>query len=96
MSKSKKIFKYEKKKILLVTERRADFSRFKPILDKIKKDKNLDYILVVTGIHLLRKYGYSVEEIKTNLKFIINLRCIQMSLLKMMMEHLWFLRLELQ
>ena len=67
MSKSKKkIFKYEKKKILLVTERRADFSRFKPILDKIKKDKNLDYILVVTGIHLLRKYGYSVEEIKKN------------------------------
>ena len=59
----------KKRKILLVTERRADFSRFKPILDKIKKDKNLDYILVVTGIHLLRKYGYSVEEIKkTNLK----------------------------
>ena len=54
----------KKRKILLVTERRADFSRFKPILDKIKKDKNLDYILVVTGIHLLRKYGYSVEEIK--------------------------------
>ena len=87
----------KKRKILLVTERRADFSRFKPILDKIKKDKNLDYILVVTGIHLLRKYGYSVEEIKKQtLKFIINLRCIQMSLLKMMMEHLWFLRLELQ
>ena len=54
----------KKRKILLGTERRADFSRFKPILDKIKKDKNLDYILVVTGIHLLRKYGYSVKEIK--------------------------------
>ena len=53
-----------RRKILIVTERRADFSRFKPILDKIKKDKKLDYILVVTGIHLLKKYGYSVEEIK--------------------------------
>ena len=56
------MFKYEKKKILLVTERRADFSRFKPILDKIKKDKNLDYILVVTGIHLLRKYDILLKK----------------------------------
>ena len=54
----------KKRKILIVTERRADFSRFKPVLDKIKKDKELDYILVVTGIHLLKKYGYSVDEIK--------------------------------
>ena len=53
-----------KKKILIVTERRADFSRFKPILDKIKKDKKLDYILIVTGIHLLKKYGFSINEIK--------------------------------
>ena len=53
-----------KKKILIVTERRADFSRFKPILDKIIKDKELDYILIVTGIHLLKKYGLSINEIK--------------------------------
>ena len=54
----------KKRKILIVTERRADFSRFKPILDKIKNDKKLDYILVVTGIHLLKKYGYTINEIK--------------------------------
>jgi UDP-hydrolysing UDP-N-acetyl-D-glucosamine 2-epimerase len=53
-----------KKKILIVTERRADFSRFKPVLDLIKKDKSLRYELVVTGIHLLKQYGYSVNEIK--------------------------------
>ncbi len=53
-----------KKKILIVTERRADFSRFKPVLDLIKKDKSLTYELVVTGIHLLKQYGYSVNEIK--------------------------------
>ena len=53
-----------KKKILIVTERRADFSRFKPVIDLIKKDKDLSYELVVTGIHLLRKYGYSIQEIK--------------------------------
>ena len=59
----------KKKKILIVTERRADFSRFKPVLDKIKKDKNFKYILVVTGIHLLKKYFYFFKEIeKTGLK----------------------------
>lgn len=52
------------KKILIITERRADFSRFKPIINIIQKDKNLDYQLVVTGIHLLKKYGYTMKEIK--------------------------------
>jgi len=53
-----------KKKIIIVTERRADFSRFKPIIDKINNDKKLDYLLIVTGIHLLKKYGFSINEIK--------------------------------
>lgn len=53
-----------KRKIFIVTERRADFSRFKPILELIKKDKKLDYILVVTGSHLLRRHGYTINEIK--------------------------------
>ena len=53
-----------KKKILIVTERRADFSRFKPILKLIKKDKKLDYILIVTGLHLVKKYGNTINEIK--------------------------------
>ena len=57
------------KRILIVTERRADFSRFKPVIDKINIDKELDYILIVTGIHLLKKYGLSIKEIrKTGLK----------------------------
>ncbi len=54
----------KKRKVLIVTERRADFSRFKPIIDKINLEKNLDYILVVTGIHMLKKYGRSINEIK--------------------------------
>ena len=40
------------RKIFLVTERRADYSRFKPILELIKNDPLLDYDLVVTGLHL--------------------------------------------
>jgi len=54
------------RKILIVTERRADYSRFKPILNLIEKSKELDYHLVVTGIHLLEKYGNTIEEIKSD------------------------------
>lgn len=53
-----------KKKVLIVTERRADYSKFKPVLDEIKKSKKLSYILVVTGSHLLKKHGYTIKEIK--------------------------------
>ena len=51
------------KKILIITERRADFSRFKPIIKLIQKDKKLDYQLIVTGLHLVKKYGYTINEI---------------------------------
>ena len=51
------------KKILIITERRADFSRFKPIIKLIQKDKQLDYQLIVTGLHLVKKYGYTINEI---------------------------------
>ena len=50
-------------KIFLVTERRADFSRFKPILKLIEKEKKINYHLVVTGLHLVRKHGYTINEI---------------------------------
>ena len=53
-------------KILIVTERRADFSRFKPILNLIKKEKKMDYQLIVTGLHLIKKYGYTINEIIEN------------------------------
>ena len=53
-----------KRKIFIVTERRADFSRFKPIIKLIKLSKNLDYDLVVTGNHILKEYGNTINEIK--------------------------------
>lgn len=52
------------RKIFLVTERRADYSRFKPILNLIKNDKELSYDLVVTGLHLKKEHGLTIDEIK--------------------------------
>jgi GDP/UDP-N,N'-diacetylbacillosamine 2-epimerase (hydrolysing) len=52
------------KKILIVTERRADYSKFKPIIKKIDKSKKLNYFLIVTGSHLLKEHGNTINEIK--------------------------------
>ena len=50
-------------KIFIITERRADYSRFKPIMKLIKDDKSLEYILAVTGAHLKNDMGYTKDEI---------------------------------
>ncbi|HEV2193248.1 MAG TPA: UDP-N-acetylglucosamine 2-epimerase [Nitrosopumilaceae archaeon] len=55
-----------KRKILIVTERRADYSKFKPILGEIKKSKKLRYYLIVTGSHLLKSHGKTINEIKND------------------------------
>ena len=49
--------------IFIITERRADYSRFKPILELIIEDKDLDYTLVATGAHLVESMGYTKNEI---------------------------------
>ena len=53
-----------KKKILFITERRADYSKLRPIIKEIKNSNNLEYFLVVTGSHLIKKHGYTINEIK--------------------------------
>lgn len=53
-----------KKKILFITERRADYSKISPVIKEISKSNKFDYYLVVTGSHLLKKHGYTINEIK--------------------------------
>lgn len=52
------------RKIFIVVERRADYSRFKPILEKLKADSFFEIYLVVTGICLLDKHGKDINYIK--------------------------------
>jgi GDP/UDP-N,N'-diacetylbacillosamine 2-epimerase (hydrolysing) len=54
----------KKTRILLITERRADYSRFKPLLKLMKDDLKIDYKIIVTGSHLLKSHGYTINEIK--------------------------------
>lgn len=46
-----------KRKILFVSERRADYSRLKPIMRAVQKSKKLELQLLVTGMHLLKDFG---------------------------------------
>ena len=51
------------RKILCITGTRADYPRVKSVLYEINNRKNLELQLIATGSHLLKEYGYSVQEI---------------------------------
>ena len=51
------------RKIFIVVERRADYSRFKPILEKLRDDPFFSVYLVVTGICLLDRHGKDINYI---------------------------------
>ena len=52
------------KKILVSTGARSEYGILKPLLKEIQKSKKLKLILVVTGSHLSKNHGYTINEIK--------------------------------
>lgn len=57
--------KTEKKlRVAIISERRADYSRFKPILSLMRNDPFFDYRLIVTGISLLKSRGEDIKIIE--------------------------------
>lgn len=54
------------KKVFILVERRADYSRYKPILQKLKADPFFDVYLVVTGICLLDIHGKDINYIEND------------------------------
>ena len=53
-----------KMRVIFVSERRADYSRLKPVMQLMKNDPFFDYKLIVTGVSLLKKYGEDIKFIK--------------------------------
>lgn len=53
-----------KKKILILTGIRAEYGYIKRIVKLIEKSKKLEYVLVVSGTHLTKEYGLTVNDIK--------------------------------
>jgi len=52
------------RKIAVVTGTRAEYGILKPLLEKIRASNALELQLAVTGMHLLVKYGLTINEIK--------------------------------
>lgn len=53
-----------KRKIVVTTGARSEYGILRPVLLDIKKSKKLDLILIVSGMHLSKKYGLTINEIK--------------------------------
>ena len=53
-----------KRKIAVVTGSRAEYGYLRPLMKKIKDDEELEFILYITGMHLVKEYGNTLEEIK--------------------------------
>lgn len=53
----------KKKKIAVFTGNRAEFSMLTPIIQGLKNDNRLEYILIVSGAHLYKNHGNSLKEI---------------------------------
>ncbi|MCX0414572.1 UDP-N-acetylglucosamine 2-epimerase [Clostridium perfringens] len=51
-------------KIGVVTATRAEYGLLKPLISKINDDKDCELVLIVTGTHLLKEYGYTIKYIE--------------------------------
>ena len=52
------------RKILFIAGSRGEYGYIRPIIKEIKKDDAIDYEVLVTNMHLLEKFGKSVEHFK--------------------------------
>jgi UDP-N-acetylglucosamine 2-epimerase (hydrolysing) len=53
-----------RKRILFVTGTRADFGKMKPLILAVDSDPGFDCTVFATGMHLLPRYGLTVNEIR--------------------------------
>lgn len=61
-----------KRKILYITGSRADYGLMQSVLKKIDEHESLDLELLVTGMHIMKEFGMTINEIKKD-NFKINI-----------------------
>lgn len=54
-----------KRRVAVVTGTRAEFGLLESVLQAIARRRRIEYRLIVTGMHLLRKFGRTLDEIRT-------------------------------
>ena len=53
-----------KQKISITTGTRSEYGILRELIKEISKSKKLELYLLVTGMHLSKKFGYTINEIK--------------------------------
>ena len=56
------------KKIIFVTSTRADFGKLKSLIKITKKRKNFKVYIVITGMHMIGKFGNTYREVLKSFK----------------------------
>ncbi len=51
------------KKVVFLTATRADFGKLKSLIQILKKNKKYKVIIIVTGMHMIKKYGDTHKEV---------------------------------
>jgi len=54
------------KRIVFITGTRADFGKLKLIISKVSKNTTFETHVFATGMHMLSKYGFTYEEVKSS------------------------------
>jgi len=53
-----------RKRILFLTGTRADFGKLKPLMRAVDQHPSFECQIFVTGMHMMRRYGYTVDEVR--------------------------------
>ena len=54
------------RKILFLSGTRADYGKIKSLIKAINQSNKYELYLFVTGMHLEKKYGYTIQEIENS------------------------------
>ena len=57
-----------KKKIVFLTGTRADYGKLKPLIIATKKNKKFQPVIIITGMHLKKKYGSTYTQIEKDFR----------------------------
>ena len=52
------------KKVCVVTGSRAEYGLLKPVMERIRESGGLEFLLMVTGQHLMPEFGHTIDQIK--------------------------------
>lgn len=53
-----------RRRIVVVTGSRSEYGLLRPVLAALRENRKIDLRVVVAGMHLSRRFGYSIQEIK--------------------------------